>query len=154
LGLLVLSLGGVAWGDLTSHEGLRFWSIMAPVFAGVSLYSGWSRARRQGVPASQILTRQILHWLVLAGAMALIALLQRMGRLDDPGAGLMVLLSLSVTAVLAGVHFDWLFGVLGLVLALAVLVVALFEKFVWVFVVLTAVLGALVVVILWRRRAA
>ena len=82
--------------------------------------------------------------------MYLIYLLERTGRLNREDAGLVALLSLSLTTVLAGIHFDWRLAVLGILLAVATAGAALVEEFFWILLIPAVVAGA--VVVIWQRR--
>lgn len=149
--LAVLSLVGIAIADFSAHVSFWYWIAMAPIYAGVSLYTGWSRARAHGLSAPTILRQQALHWVILPVAIYLIYLLQATGRLNRPDAGLVALLALALTTFLAGVHFDWRLAIVGVALAAGAVVAALVEEFFWVFLIIAVpILGWLY----WRRRKA
>jgi hypothetical protein len=150
LGLVALSIVGIAVTDFARERGLWYWLVMVPVFAGASITAGWSRARSDGQGTVLILRQQLLHWLALAAAVYLIYLFQRTGHVKYEDAGLVALVALALTTFLAGVHFDWRLGVLGAVLFVAAACAALIEHFFWVLL-LPALLVAAVAVF-WRRR--
>jgi hypothetical protein len=149
--LVALSVGGIAVMNFSTRYGLWYWLAMVPTFGGVSIYSGWSRARRKGESGPDILRVQLLHWGGLVLAVLLVYLLQNTGRLDDDEAGFVALLALSLTTFLAGVHFDWRFCVLGVVLGITLAVAAFVKGFFWLLLIPVAVAGALAV--LWKRRS-
>lgn len=149
--LLVLSVGGIAVADFSARWGLTYWLVMVPLFALNSLYVGWRRARDRGRAVGSVLLAQVLHWSVLAGAVYLIFLLARTARLDEEDAGLVALIALAVTTLLAGIHFDRRLAVLGGLLGLAAVCAALVERFFWMLLIPALVAGA--AVILLRRRA-
>jgi hypothetical protein len=151
LGILVaLAVIGIAVTDTSDDYGLRYWLIMVPVFAVVSIVAGWSRERRSGEGVANILRRQILHWLGLVLAVLVIYALQKAGRVDKDAVALSTLTLLALTTFLAGVHFDWRMSVLGVAMGLTVVVAALFEKFFLVILVIAGVAGALA--LFWRRK--
>lgn len=153
LALLVLaSIGGIAVSDFTVTYGLRYWAAMVPLFGAVSLFGSWSRTRARGHSATDILRRQILHWLTLLLAMVLIYVLQTTGRMNDEDAGLVAMLALSITTFLAGVHFDWRFSVVGILLGATVVFAAFMEEYFWVLLVPAVLAG--VTVVFWRRTRA
>jgi hypothetical protein len=94
----------------------------------------------------------MLHWSVLILAIYLLYLLQQTGRLNRDDAGLVALLCLAITTFLAGVHFDWRLGVLGVILGAAAACAALIEEFFWILLIPALLAG--VVVVLWRRYTA
>lgn len=151
MGLGLISLVGIAITDFSASRSYLYWVAIAPVFAGVSLYAGWARARRAGQTAGDIMLRQLLHWSALPIAVYVVYLMQMTGRLNREDAGLVALLTLALTTFLAGIHFDWRLAVLGVVLAAGALFAALVEEFFWVF-----LLAAIPVVawVVWRGRRA
>jgi hypothetical protein len=150
-GLAVLSMVGIAIADFSASFSFRYWIAMAPLFAGVSLFTGWSRARTRGRSVATILRVQLLHWSVMPVAVYLVYLLESTGRLNREDAGLVALLSLAVTTFLAGVHFDWRLSVIGAVMAVGAILAALVEEFFWIFLLLAL---PVIAVMVWRRRNA
>jgi hypothetical protein len=148
--LLVLALGGMAVADFSARSGLTYWLVVIPLFGAVSLYTGWRRARAGGKNVGEVLLPQILHWGALILAVYLIYLLGRTGRLSREDAGLVALLALSLTTLLAGIHFDWRLAVLGILLAVGTASAALVEEFFWILLIPAVVAGVIVVV--WQRR--
>lgn len=148
--LLLVSVGGVAIADFSTRWGLTYWIAMVPLFAAASIYTGWKRSAAGPEGRGPVLLRQVLHWSALGLAVYLIFLLERTGQLNREDAGLVAMLSLALTSLLAGVHFDWRLGVLGAFLGVAAALTALVEEFFWVFLILGVLAG--VVVIAWDRR--
>ena len=150
-GLLVLSIGGIAIADFSVRFGLYYWLVMVPIFAGASLFTGWTRARDRGESIHQILWRQALHWLALALAVYLVFMLEQTGRLNREDAGLVALLALSLTTLLAGVHFDWRLMLLGGLLGVTAACAAFVEEFFWILL-LPAVVAGGIALFWWGRR--
>jgi hypothetical protein len=143
--LLALSAVGIAVSQLLPREAFWYWLAMVPVFGGISLFSGWSRAREQGMTAVGVLRNQLLHWIALAAVVCLVFLLEVTGRMTSEDAGLVALLALALTTFLAGVHFDWRYCVVGVLLAAAVAAVALLQEFLWVVVIAAIAVAAFLV---------
>ena len=148
--LLMLSIGGIALADFSARFGLYYWLVMVPVFAAASLYTGWTRARDRGEGIHQILWRQSLHWLALALAVYLVFMLEETGRLNQEDAGLVALLALALTTMLAGVHFDWRLMLLGGLLGVTAACAAFVEEFFWILLIPAAVAGG--IALFWRGR--
>ena len=148
--LLLLAIGGMAVADFSARSGLNYWLVVIPLFAAVSVFTGWRRARAGGGKASTVLISQLLHWAALVLAVFLVYLLERTGRLNREDAGLVALLALSLTTVLAGIHFDWRLAVLGILLAVGTASAALVEEFFWILLIPALVAG--VGVVAWQRR--
>jgi hypothetical protein len=151
VGLLALAMVGVGVTDFSSRDGLWYWLAVAPLFGVLSTAMGWSRARAAGQNRSSIVMRQLLHWASLAPILAVIYAFEHTGRLNREDAGLVSLLALALTTLLAGVHFDWRLVGLGLVLGLTSIAAALVEEFFWML--LIPVLLAAGIFYLWRRRS-
>jgi len=143
--LLTLSAVGIAISEVLPREAFGYWLAMVPVFGGVSLFAGWSRAREQGMTAVGVLRNQLLHWVALAVAVCLVFLLEVTGRMSSEDAALVALLALALTTFLAGVHFDWRYCVVGAVLAAAVVAVAVLKEFLWVLVIAAVAVAAFLV---------
>jgi hypothetical protein len=86
---------------------------------------------------------------MLPVAMYVIYLLESTGRLNQEDAGLVALMSLALTTLLAAVHFDWRLSFLGLILAGTALASALVEEFFWMALIPLVLLGAGAVA--WHR---
>jgi hypothetical protein len=123
-GLILLSVVGMGISDFSTRYGLGYWLAMVPIFAASS---------------------------ILAVAVYLIFMLQRTGRLNQEDAGLVALIALALTTLLAGVHFDWRLIVLGALLGLTAAAAALVDQYFWVLLIPAVVLA--VGAFLWRRRA-
>ena len=77
--------------------------------------------------------------------------LERTDIMDRSAAADAALLLLALTCVLAGIHFEWMFLVIGTVLALMVVVVAKTEQFEMWLIMVPAALAA-VGFFFWRWR--
>jgi hypothetical protein len=150
IALLMLAIGGMAVTDYSARSGLSYWLVVIPLFGAVSVFSGWRRASAGGKNVSAVLIAQLLHWGALVLAVYLIYLLEGAGRLNRDDAGLVALLSLSLTTVLAGIHFDRRLAVLGILLAIGTACAAFVEEFFWILLVPAVLAGVIVVV--WQRR--
>jgi hypothetical protein len=89
--------------------------------------------------------RQLLHWLGIAVALAIDFYIRGSGEESGMGAGLNALLLLAVGCYLAGVHLEWLFGVVGIVLTLLLVLVTKTDQYLWLIFVVggVAVVGLL-----------
>src|SRR5215831_9668965 len=117
--LLVLLSGiGVAINDLSPKSAFRYWMWMAPTFGAISVGAAWWRAARTSESVPIAVWRQVLHWAGVIGAVYLVYLLQRTGRLANEAAGDAALILIALAAFLSGVHSDWRLMVLGVVLGI------------------------------------
>lgn len=152
LTLIALSAVGIGITNFMPVRSFWFWVAMAPVFGIVSLYMGWSKARKRGEGASKIIWAQVLHWVGLFAAIVLIYLLfDPAGRINNNQLALISLLALALTTFLAGVHFDWRFMVVGIILGVSVAGAALVEQMIWMIAI--PIIAAVILLIFWWKRA-
>ena len=143
--LVLLSVGGIAVMDYSETYALYYWLAMAPIFGGASLALAWKKAALSQESAGSHLRRQGFHWLVLVAGLLLVFLFQSEGDLEPSTGGLMALLILAVTTLLAGVHFEWRLAVLGSILSLTFIAGVLAESFFWILLIPAIISLALVV---------
>lgn len=148
--LVLLAVGGVVVTDFASDDkALRYWLIMVPVFGVLSMVTSALRASRDGESVGPALLRDVLHWSALGAAVCLLFYLQHAGRIAERDVSLLALLALGLTTFLAGVHGDWRFCVIGLILGTAATLMALLETYRLLVVV---PLGIAAIVLVTRRR--
>ncbi len=140
IALVALSVIGIGVMDFSEKFALWYWLSMAPIFAGASLALTWKNAHELDATAGTHIRRQLFHWLVLVVALLLVFLMQRYGTLAPGSAGLMALLMLAMTCLLAGVHFEWRLAVLGGILTLTFIAGVFVESFFWILLV-PAIIG-------------
>ncbi len=150
IALIALSAIGIGITDISPRYGFWYWVIMVPVFGGLSLYTGWSKARSQGISASNVIKRQLLHWIGLLIAIIIVFFLLRAGRFNNTEAGLTALLLLAFTTFLAGVHFDWRYMIVGIILGAAVVGAALVQQLLWIIII--PIVAAIILIVIWWWR--
>lgn len=148
--LVVLAGIGVTVSDYSPQSAYRYWMWMTPVFGIVSTVAAWSRAQRHGHAVGSIVPQQIVHWLGVLGAVAIIYVLQAYGRLTNEGAGSAVLVVLALAAFLAGIYSDWRMAALGIILGGAAIAFAWVESV--ALIVLPVLLIAVVALVVVMRR--
>jgi hypothetical protein len=152
LTLMALSAVGIGVTNFMPVQSFWYWAAMVPVFGAVSIYMGWSKARRRGEGVSRIIRVQLLHWIGLLAAVGLIYLLfEPAGRINNNQLAFISLLALALATFLAGVHFDWRFMIIGIVLGACVAGAAFVEQFMWMIVI--PIVVALVLIIFWWKRS-
>jgi len=151
--LVVLSVVGVAIMDYSVKYGFWYWLAMAVVFGAVSIGLAWKSDQDTPGDQSNRVKKQALHWGTLIVAIIMVFLMQTAMVFNDPSTpGLLALLLLSLTATLAGVHFNWRMAVVGLILAATFVAVVMLEDFFWVPLIIAFV--AVIVIIQTRRQSA
>ncbi len=130
--LVFLSIGGIGIMDYSEKYALWYWLSMAPIFGAASLGLAWNTAYQQDASAWLHVRRQLFHWLTLVVSLLLLFLMQRFDHLAPDTGGLVALLLLGTTTVLAGVHFEWRMAVLGGILLLTFIAGVFVDTFFWV----------------------
>ena len=150
--LIALSAIGIGVTNFAPVKSFWYWACMAPVFGLVSLYTGWSKARRRGEGVSRIIRVQVLHWAGLLAAIAVIYLLYKPAdRITSNELAIICLLALALTTFLAGVHLDWRFMLVGIVLGACVAGAAFVEQFIWM-IIIPIVVVIFLAVFWWKRK--
>jgi len=151
MALIALSIGGIAIMDYSAEYGLWYWLAMAVIFGATSVGLAWRNVNQSGETHWHQVRRQALHWLTLIVGLLLVFLMQRFDALDATTSGIVALLMLAVTTVLAGVHFDWRLAVLGLILAATYVAAVVSEGFFWVLLIVAVVV--MFVLVRSKRKA-
>src|SRR5205085_439078 len=94
------------------------------------------------------LFRQIAHGLGIGVALWLDFLIRRSGEETATAAGLNAMMLLALGCYLAGVHLEWHFALVGVVLTLAMITVAKANQYSWMIFVVGGV--AIVALLGWR----
>jgi hypothetical protein len=132
-----------------------FWSAMFPIFGLACLGHQLIAGDTNGMTAWRLVEKQSLHWLCPIVAVRIIFLQLGKGQMDADALALMILLVLSVTCFLAGLHLDRSFIWLSIFLVLVVLLGTEVEAYLWLIIVVGLLAVALIVVsaTVMRRRA-
>ncbi len=117
VGMLALAIGGVGVTEIKQTGGWRYWIFLVVVYAVISVLRAWLRAKRSGGPVWPMIRAQVLHWLGTLVAINIVLMFEASDITDRGPASDFSLLLLALSCFLGGVHFDWTFMLLGLVLA-------------------------------------
>jgi len=150
-GLLLLATIGIGVTSFSARYGYWYWVAMLPLFGLTSLLAALSRARAHGRPVAPEVRSQLLHWVGALMALEIVYLLQTRGRISGDAGGLTALLVLSLATFLAGVHADWRFALMGILLGAATAGAALVEQFLWMGVI--PVVGGIILLVYLMRRS-
>jgi hypothetical protein len=142
--MVLLALLGVGMTTAQSNAASVYWISLVPIYGILCIVTAYLSAKKGGFDYSQV-HRQALHWLGIALAVGLDFFLLRAGEESGMGAGLVALLLLAVGCFTAGVHFQWLFILVGLLLGVTLVVVVTAEQYSW----LIFVVGVVTVVLMF-----
>jgi hypothetical protein len=137
--MILLALLGVAITTASRSAGPIYWIALVPVYAVLCIATTRARARHAGADRHEAhIWRQIWHWLGIGVALVVDFAIRGTGEESGLGAGLNAMLLMALGCYLAGVHFEWLFAIVGVLLTLALIVLMKTDQYVWLIVVIGA----------------
>jgi hypothetical protein len=138
--MVLLALVGIALTTSTDyHVASIYWISLVPFYGLLCVATAWRRHGKQFDRKEMV--RQGLHWVAIGAALALDFLLRSSGEETGVAAGLNAMLLLALGCILAGIHFEWLFVVVGLLLTAALVFVVKAEQYLG----LTLIVGGLAI---------
>lgn len=151
--LLALSAIGTGVTNVWPVKSFWYWAVMVLIFGASSIYIGWSKARKRGEGVTRIIRIQLLHWIGLLATVILVYyLFTNTNRIDSNQLALITLIALALTTYLAGVHFDWRFMVIGIILGAVVAFVGFMEQYIWI-VIIPIVIAMGIIIFRWLRKS-
>ena len=152
--LLFLSLVGVVISCLVRETSFSrwYWTGAVIIFAVISLWL----SRKDGPKPKRVTGLAIwhgaLHWLALLVIIFHIHLLVYSGITDNITAVLVILLLLALTTFLAGLYYDSLFTLIGIILFILAIFTTLLYQYVLLVVIIAVIVIAAVIYWLYRRK--
>jgi hypothetical protein len=129
--MVLLALVGVALSTTSSSAAQAYWIALVPVYGLLCLGIAWTRARQEGGTHRPEVIRQVLHWLGIGVALGLNFVVRGSGEETATATGLNALLLLALGCYLAGIHLEWMFVFVGLLLTAALIVVTKAQQYLW-----------------------
>jgi hypothetical protein len=145
--MVMLGLLGVALTTTNSGVARTYWISLVPVYGLLCVATAW-RVHGKRIDRPEVI-RQSLHWLAILVALCLDFYIRGSGEETGVAAGLNAMLLLALGCFLAGIHFEWLFVVVGLLLAAALIVVAKADQYLWLMFIVGGVAVAAMVAYIW-----
>ncbi len=153
--MVALALLGVGLTTADRPLAQRYWSWLVPVYGILCVGTAWARSRQDTRLGLAPIFRQVLHWLVIGGAVAFDFWMSGTGEEAGASAGFNALLLLAVGCFLAGVHLEGLFMLVGALLLLTLVAAVKAVQYLWLlFVAGALVLLGIAVVARLRGRSA
>jgi hypothetical protein len=141
IAMVLLAMVGAAVTLADAAWARTYWLALVPIFGVMCTIAAWDDARS----LDRMVVQQILHWLSVGLAIILdFNFLQARGEQTAAATGLSSLLILALGCLLAGIHLDWLFAVVGLLLLLMVALVSIAQEYL----AMVFLLGVLIIVLL------
>jgi hypothetical protein len=129
--MVLLAMLGVGLTTASSAAAPVYWIALVPVYGLLCIGTAWGRMHHAGGFDRAAVLRQLFHWLGIAVALGFDFYIRGTGEESGMGAGLNALLLLALGCYLAGVHLDWLFVPVGLLLTLTLAIVAKADQYLW-----------------------
>jgi hypothetical protein len=146
--MVLLALVGIGLTTTTSYQvASTYWICLVPFYGLLCVATAW-RWHGKHIDRPAVL-RQLWHWLGIGAALALDFFIRGSGEETGVAAGLNAMLLLALGCFLAGIHLDWLFVVVGLLLAAALVVVAKADQYLWLMFLVGGIAIAAMLVYVW-----
>jgi hypothetical protein len=130
------TLANVSWAE-------RYWLWLVPVFGVICTVTAWMRTRT----LDWTVLRQVLHWLAVGVTIAIdFSFFRRSGEQTSITTSLNSLLLLALGCLLAGIHLEWSFALVGILLLATAFTVAVAQEYMALVMLLGVLLIALVLV--------
>jgi hypothetical protein len=150
--LAMLGVGLSTAAGAKSSTAYIYWVSLVPLYGALCVWCAWAHSSERHQFSMTLVWRQVWHWLGIGIALALDFIIRRTGEESSMGAGMVALLILALGCYQAGIHFEWLFILVGALLSVTLVVVATAEEYMW----LVFVVGMLAILLLlglgWMSR--
>jgi hypothetical protein len=143
--MLLLALVGMGLSQALEKGAWEYWLFVVVVYAALGLWRSTSKARQAGRTVRTLISRELAHWAILLGFLAVLLLLERREIINRQSASDVALLLLAFSCCLAGVHFDWLLLIVGVALTVMLVATATLEQYsvaLWIVMILAAISAA------------
>jgi len=147
--MIVLALLGVGLTTARSDYALTYWVALVPVYGLLCVATAWRRAAPNKQAGSKLVIQQVFHWIGIAAALGFDFLIRRSGEETAVAASLNVLLLLALGCYLAGIHFERLFILVGVLLCIIFVIVIKATEYEWLVFVIGGVVIAALLGVLW-----
>ena len=146
--LVLLSLLGMAITNFSPVDAHLYWLAMTLVFAIGAIASGWQEATDKQQKNS-LVTSQLFHWGSTLIAVMVVYAFFHSGQIQNETVSLVILLILSLSTFLDGIHVGWQFSVIGVLLAISAVIISYLDEYIWIIAIIALVFIALS--FLWNK---
>jgi hypothetical protein len=130
------TLANVSWAE-------RYWLWLVPIFGVICTLAAWMRTGT----LDRTVIRQVLHWLAVGITIAIdFSFFRRSGEQTSITTSLSSMLLLALGCLLAGIHLEWSFALVGLLLLATAVVIAVAQEYMALVIVLGLLLIAVVLI--------
>jgi hypothetical protein len=147
--MILLALVGVGLTMANRSAASAYWISIVPLYGLLCIWLTHYHGRASANADSYWIWRQVFHWAAVDAAICIDFFVGGTNLVTSEGLGINALLLLALGSFLAGVHFEWLFIVVGVLLTLTLVAVIEAEHYLWLLCGVGVV--ALVVMVLLNR---
>jgi hypothetical protein len=116
--MVTLALVGAGITELEHSGGRLYWLFLVLAYAGISIALAWRRHHKDpGHSLWPVIRRQVLHWLGALVAINIILFFESVDIASRGAAADYSVLVLALSCYLAGIHINWAYLPLSLILA-------------------------------------
>jgi hypothetical protein len=148
--MVLLALLGVGLTTTNSAVAPTYWISLVPVYGLLCVSIAWARSHHDPSLRRPVVVRQIFHWLGIGVALGLDFYVRRTGEETGAAAGINALLLLALGCYLAGIHLEWMFIIVGLLLTLALLIITKADQYLWLIFVVGGLAVAAMLTLAWH----
>ncbi|OQK17757.1 hypothetical protein AU255_07805 [Methyloprofundus sedimenti] len=146
--LVLLALLGMAITNFSPADAHFYWLSMTFVFALGAIVTGWQRARDRQTKTKLVAT-QLLHWGSTFIAVMVVYAFLHSGQVQNETVALMILLILSLSTFLDGIHVGWQFYALGILLAISTVIISYLDEYIWIIAIIA--LAFITLTFVWNK---
>ena len=129
--LVLLALLGMAITNFSPADAHIYWLAMTLVFALGAIVTGWQRVVDKQTKA-KFVASQLLHWGSTFIAVMVVYAFLHSGQIQNETVALIILLILSLSTFLDGIHVGWQFFALGILLAISTVIISYLDEYIWI----------------------
>lgn len=145
--LLLASAIGVLITDFVPHLAWVYWIYAIPTFCVICIILAWIVSRHHSVSGITV-WHEILHWIGLLCAVYIVSLVVSSGIISYLIGGMFILILLALAMFLAGVHFDSMYIIIGIILGILAVVETLLVKYLTF--ILIPIIIVVAILVYWR----
>jgi hypothetical protein len=152
--MVLLALLGVGLTTTNASLAMTYWVTLVPIYGLLCIGTAWLHSGPGKALNRSVVVHQVLHWLGIGLALGLDFYVRQSGEETGVAAGLNALLLLALGCYLAGVHLEWMFAVVGVLLTVALVIVTKADEYLWLMFVICGVTLAAMLGLRWMMHKA
>jgi hypothetical protein len=140
--MLILALIGMGVTESSENGGWEYWIFLVLVYGLVSVVLAWRQAKSRGEPVWRMIRKQVLHWVGVLITLKILFLLEKTDVMSREAISDVSVIILALACYLAGVHFQWMFLIIGIFVGIMALTLAYTEQYMVWLIMIPAAVGA------------